>query len=339
MNRFLSFAYKYKLHHVLLWVAYFVFWVVPYAGTFPLVGLILATGIYFIFTAPSFYITSYYLIPKFLYKRHVAGFFIRWLVMLGLLTTGLGFGLYFYFNAINNTAFGQNFYTYFWIAFISISTMTGLLSGAKLLVDKYRTDRQAKAVEQQRLETELQYLKAQVNPHFLFNTINSVYILIKKDPDKAAETLITLSDLLRFQLYDCSEDFITIEQELNYISNYLALERIRKGDRVAVEFVVEETVRNFSIAPFLLIPFIENCFKHVSNGAKQDNQIKIHLAKRDTTFHAYFWNTTDHHTTHEVGGIGLNNVKRRLELLYPQRYVLEHRADEHTYEVNLTLTV
>jgi LytS/YehU family sensor histidine kinase len=203
-------------------------------------------------------------------------------------------------------------------------------------VEYFRADRTEAAVRGKRIEAELQYLKAQVNPHFLFNAINSVYFLIKKDPEKASETLIKLSDLLRFQLYDCSSDTIGIDQELVYLENYMALEKLRRGERVTVEYRREGELRGFQLAPLMLIPFLENAFKFVSSHTDRPNIIRVVLSREGEMFRASFFNTYEKLQRNGVGGIGLKNVTRRLELLYP-KYTLDVRDEHDTYSVTLTI--
>jgi LytS/YehU family sensor histidine kinase len=221
---------------------------------------------------------------------------------------------------------------------MGIVMMVGLLSAAKLIFEKIRTERANRLRDKQRLESELQFLKAQVNPHFLFNAINSIYFLIKKNPDQAAATLIKLSDLLRFQLYDCSDEKIAIEKELEYLHNFIALEKIRKGEKIKVNVEQHGNLSGFELSPFLLIPFVENAFKHVSTGQKE-NIISIILQRENNTLTARIENTTEKKVAQVVGGIGLQNVRRRLELLYPDLHKLDIHENDAEYAVSLSLTI
>jgi LytS/YehU family sensor histidine kinase len=305
---------------------------------YPLGTLLLTIFIYFVFTATAFYITSYYLIPKFLNTRRYALFFLLLSASLITLALGLAVSLYFHFTSLDHKEdYSQNTVGYLWGSIISILTMTGLLSGAKLLADKIKADRKARLEEQQQLKTELQYLKAQVNPHFLFNAINSVYILIKKDPKQAEETLIKLSDLLRFQLYDCSGDRILIEKEIEYLQNFISLEQLRRGERVKVRFKTQGKFDGYLVAPFLLIPFLENAFKYVSNYPDKPNTVEAKLEYANGRLSASFVNSVDGTPDRAVGGIGLKNVKRRLELIYPGKYELTIGHNPESYSVNLSI--
>lgn len=331
--------YRLKAHHVLLWLCYYGFFYGIYAqyyqSTWLLLGII---SIYFVFNAGAFYVTTYYLFPKFLQSGKYILFFVLSLSTLVVLSLGLTYSLRFTFTTWM-PQYAEQYPIFFQFAFLSVVTMTGLLAGLKLIVDKIRQDRKNRELDKQRLEGELQYLKAQVNPHFLFNTINSVYFLIRKDQDKAAETLIKLSDLLRYQLYDCSADMIAVEKEIAYLDNYIALERVRRGDKVKVSINNEGVLTGFMLAPFMLIPFIENAFKHVSTTLATGNWINISLRKEGSSFVLEVSNSKESADCDEVGGIGLKNVRRRLELLYPKKHTLEMKDESVTYRVRLSLEI
>jgi len=331
--------YRLKLHHVLLWICYFNFWAAVYKHQYnSMLFLYFVIFVYFMFNAGTFYAVVYYLVPKYFNTHRYGTFFMAFLATVLGMSVGLAVTLYLIFKAHNNPY--ANYYgSIFMMSLSSNGTILAGLGAAKLFVDRMRNQRHLRAVEHQRLESELQYLKAQVNPHFLFNAINSVYFLIKKDPDKASETLIKLSDLLRFQLYDCSDEKIAIEKELEYLQNYMALEKIRKGDKLTVHYTCEGTLSGFQVAPFLLIPFLENAFKYVSNGGDKRSEIRFTLSQRDGQLTAIFYNTHNPAPKADVGGIGLKNVKRRLELLYPGRHELHIQEAPDAYTVTLTLTL
>lgn len=176
-------------------------------------------------------------------------------------------------------------------------------------------------VQLEKLNTELEYLKAQMNPHFLFNSINTIFFQINKDNTEARETLGKFSDMLRYQLYECNSAEIAIEKELGYLKNYVELQKLRRNANDVVEFSVNEELKDFLFPPMLLIPFIENAFKHVSNFTDTPNEITIRLEKHGQQVRLRVVNTTDH-SEKENGGIGMKNVKRRLELLFPNRHTL-----------------
>jgi two-component system LytT family sensor kinase len=332
--------YKYKAHHVLLWILYFVFWVLMYIQLYPSIwGLIIVVSVYFVFQAAAFYATAYYLFPRFLYKQRFILFFLLFAILVIALAAGQGYVLYLLF--VDKPGVPKEYTSFsnmFIYSLMSIVTMVGLLGGTKLIIEKLRNDRINRVRDQQRLESELQYLKAQVNPHFLFNAINSVYFLIKKDPDKAAETLIKLSDLLRFQLYDCSDEKISIEKEIEYLGNFITLEKIRRGEKVNVQVDMNGSLSGFQISPFMLIPFVENAFKHVSSANGQ-NKIWIKLYREGDLLQVNVENTAEKEAPGLVGGIGLKNVKRRLEILYPDSHRLRIQEGADKYAVHLSLKI
>jgi two-component system, LytTR family, sensor kinase len=336
--KFWNTLYRFKAHHVLLWIAYFAFWMVYYGPYYPSkLGLFKVTCLFF-FNAGSFYIIGYYLFPRYLYKRKYLLFALWSIVIVLLFSSGLAISVYQIFSRVMPELV-SNRVALFQLSLLSIITMSGPLSTIKLVIDKVKLDKITCQLDQQWLESELQYLKAQVNPHFLFNAINSVYFLIKKNPDVAAETLIKLSDLLRFQLYDCSGEHIPIEKEMEYLKNFIDLEKIRKGERIKVEVTKEVGLSGFHIAPFLLITFLENTFKHVSTYSDKENEISIQFKREGDKFIASFVNTADNLKQSEVGGIGLKNVTRRLELLYPTKHKLDVKEEPGVFSVHLSITI
>ncbi len=330
-----------KIHHFLFWIGYFFFWVFVYKGFYEDIQLLYkVTGIYLFAHAFIYYFTYYYLASKIFKNKSgfllvISFFATAFLVAIGMyniMKWGLDLDLEGLFNAHA---------TQIIFVFASSNIFTpGILLAVKSFLENKKNLRHAEAMEKQRLETELQYLKSQVNPHFLFNTINSIFVLIKINPDKASETLIMLSNLLRSQLYEFSADTIDIEKELEYLENYIELEKIRKGNRLSLEFEKEGSLEGFQLAPLMLIPFLENCFKHLSTHTDKPNVVKIKIKRNTEGLEAMFYNTFDPSSRTNsgvVGGIGLANIKRRLELVYPNRYSLHIEKGKEDFKVNLKL--
>lgn len=325
-----------KIHHILFWMAYYAFWIQAYRAAYKNINdLYIVTAVYLVFNAANYYTITYWVTPRFYNRRQYGRFFIWLVIIIVLASAGLALSLIGTMKLVG-IDYQFAFSALFLYVLMSNITILGAATALKQLMARFRADRVEKVAREKHVEAELQYLKAQVNPHFLFNAINSVYFLIKKDPDKASETLIKLSDLLRFQLYDCSDETIPIEKELEYIGNYIALEKLRKGERVTVEYTQEGNLSGFPIAPFMLIPFLENAFKFISNYTDRQNLIRITLRRGETFFQATFFNMYENLPRNEVGGIGLKNVTRRLELLYPD-YTLNVHDENETYSVTLTI--
>ena len=188
-------------------------------------------------------------------------------------------------------------------------------------------------------KTELKYLKAQLNPHFLFNGINSVYHLIGKNNSSAKDTLMQFSGLLRYQLYESTEAFIRLEKELDYVRQFIRMEEVRKGDDIDLSYRIDFENASEKIAPLLMTPFIENAFKHVSHhDDSSENKIAIDIFEYDKKLQLEVSNTCDPSAgNNDFGGVGLTNVKRRLELLYPDKHQLEIVETESTFLVKLKI--
>ena len=189
-------------------------------------------------------------------------------------------------------------------------------------------------------KSELKYLKAQLNPHFLFNGINNVYHLIGKNNELAKDTLLQFSGLLRYQLYE-SGTHILLEKELDYVSQYIKIEETRRGSDIQLQYDIEFENPTKKIAPLLLIPFIENAFKHCSNHTDDTmNIVRIKIKEIGGKLALHCTNSFDD-LIHEnpVGGIGLNNVKRRLSLLYPDTHKLDIRRENTHFIVDLVINL
>ena len=227
----------------------------------------------------------------------------------------------------------NNFVTQFFLVLASI--------GLKSVFDYMRLQKKMADVAREKAEAELNFLKSQINPHFLFNSLNSVYFLIDKKNADARQALNKFSDMLRYQLYECNDAKIPIEKEITYLKDYVALQKLRREPYDDVQFTCSENVREFLIEPLLLMPFVENSFKHLShfsNGKR--NVVKISADRSDGEFSFSVVNTIEHKGNRDpVGGIGLKNVKRRLELLYNGRHELQVGENGDLFKVELKIKI
>ena len=219
----------------------------------------------------------------------------------------------------------------------------GVSSVGKIMTDWIAENRKKQEVENETMQSELRFLKSQINPHFLFNTLNSLYALTLKKSDKAPDIVIKLSEMMRYMLYECNEPEVPLRKEINYLRNYLDLERLRQREGIDITLDVKGQVVDQQIAPLLLIPFLENSFKHGINAALKGGFVHATLEVEHRAIRFGLENTKGDtmprspDTARPSGGIGLVNVRRRLELLYPQRYELEIRETPGTYAVRLAL--
>jgi len=222
-----------------------------------------------------------------------------------------------------------------------VLVMSSLLS-FQFVKDKMQTQMMLENAEKEKISTELEFLKAQINPHFLFNSLNNILFLVDKSNRDARETLLRFSEMLRYQLYDCSADRIEIEKELQYIRNYIEIQMLRKTAQYDCNLKVTDHVKNFQIAPLLLIPFIENAFKHISNHSTGKNSITIEMDYTNGQFVFFIANDKDNVSPvsiNESKGIGLANVRRRLDLLYENKYSLETVNGENHFSVMLKIDI
>ncbi len=191
-------------------------------------------------------------------------------------------------------------------------------------------------------EAELQLLKGQLNPHFLFNTLNNLYGLAVTKSDKLPDLMLKLSDLLRYGLYDTQSQWVPLSNEVQYIQNYITLEKLRLEERTLIDLDIEGEIDQQRIAPMLLIVFLENAFKHFGASGDQLPQIKIKLSIRETVLQFSCYNSKDDQIKESprqqnTSGIGLANVRKRLDLLYPKRYQLGIQNEDTSFRIFLEL--
>lgn len=200
-------------------------------------------------------------------------------------------------------------------------------------------EKEAVQMRNEKLETELKFLKSQINPHFLFNALNNIYTLTILKSDAAGENLLRLSEMLRYMIYDCNAETVALKKEIAYIRNYTDLKLLKDSRGMNVELALDESRPELKVAPMLFIPFIENAFKHSKIEDLDKGWIKIDLKTLDRSVDFTVSNSVPEgkYTKDASGGIGLDNVKRQLELLYPGRYQLEIGGDENQFSVNLKI--
>lgn len=198
-----------------------------------------------------------------------------------------------------------------------------------------------KEVENERLIAELNFLKAQINPHFLFNTLNNLYYLAYSKSENTTEVIAKLSQMMRYMIYESNHPKVLLSKEIEYMMNYISLERLRLNDQVPIKFEVVGSPGNVRITPLIFITFLENAFKHGVNNSNPNAwvNISIQLKGNECIYTVENSKTTDSTEVVEKSGIGLQNVKRRLELSYPGLYTLEtsDTADKYFVKLNLTL--
>jgi two-component system, LytTR family, sensor kinase len=209
----------------------------------------------------------------------------------------------------------------------------------KTIKDKITTDNLAREKERENLKTELSLLRSQVNPHFMFNVLNNMVALARKQSDLLEPSLIKLSSLMRYMLYDTAEQSASLEKETEYLQSYIDLQKQRFGKKIAINFTVNTIDKAYEIEPMLLIPFVENAFKH-GTGMITDAQIDIDLRAENSVLYFTVKNKYDaasQEIKDEAKGIGLANVKRRLELLYANKHELKINNEDNIFSVSLKI--
>lgn len=332
---------RWRLYHFLFWAAFFVVWITLRIDDYPdLTPTVLAGLLKVLSLAGAVYFTNYVLIPKFLYKKRYFTFLVVFTVLVGV--TGfvvikvLNWILLPYASTIThwpNATLNSQLYD----VYIPLFFMVGAAAGIKFYIDQIRTLHHLQSALRAGAEQELQFLRSQINPHSLFNSLNTIYFLIHKENHLARETLLRFSDLLRYQLYECNTEKIDIAKEIAYLENYIALQRLRHDKQYDIQFEHSPDVKDFDIAPLLLMPFVENAFKHISHQAA--NSVHIQMARENGQFTFTVENTCEPRPQRTTGGIGLSNVKRRLELLYNGKHALQIVPGADQFAVTLTLQV
>ena len=323
------------------WIGLYIFWVIIFQKrAFSFSRTATVEFCYLLFIAGNYYLNVYYTIPVFLYRKKYAGFLS--LMLAGILVAALlrvPLAMFLNQNLFMVQKPRPGFSTLFVNSFLNIFIWVVCIVAGKLIIDRFHFQQHVDQLEKQKEQAELDFLNAQFNPHFLFNSINSIYGHIDKHNTTARNMLLTFSDMLRYQLYDCNSKAISIEKEMNYIRNYVALQKARKEENVKIDLHIAENVGGFSIAPLLFIAFVENSFKYVGSNDDTENRVLISLIREGNTFYFNCRNTKEMNLAGngEHKGIGVANARRRLQLLYPKEHELEITDTTDYYEVNLKI--
>lgn len=348
---------RYKLYHIPFWMLYnYVLWALYTGSAYEAAhemyfsALWVKALFYTIFPAFAVYFNLYFLIPRYLQKGQY-GLYIFFLALIIIASSFLIVPGYF----VSAWLAGSNAKKFFGITsdlngFYNAakteplkSTIAAITLGMSIKLTKnwIETQRRQQALEKEKLETELKFLKYQFNPHFLFNSINSIFFLIHKNPDMASASLAKFSELLRHQLYECNDEQIPLSKEVTYLENFIELEKLRQNPNLQVNVNIDEGYSSgIGIAPFILMTFVENAFKHVSKHKTEPNWINIDLALTGMQLNFRVSNSAAKNGSRDVvsyGGIGLKNVQRRLDLVYPDQYQLDIQDNTDSFSIKLEL--
>lgn len=201
-----------------------------------------------------------------------------------------------------------------------------------------KTSEEKKALENATLKAEINQLKSQINPHFLFNTLNSIYSLAHHNPEKTQQAVLKLSEIMRYMIYDATAEKIPLHKDIHYLTSYIELQRLRLSDKITINYEVKGELQGITIAPMLLSTFVENAFKH-GISYMHASSINIIIQVFDKTLTLLVSNPVLNGQKSEAGGVGLQNAKRRLELMYPGNYWLYIEQDTQLFAVNLKINL
>jgi hypothetical protein len=331
------------LQHIIFWVAHVVFYATLW-GSFEdnydvtffeelvyLPGKILFT-----------YFTLYILLPHYLLPGKSTQFFFWFLV--GSIITGIAQRYLSYliiYPRLYPDALATPFFYFPKIIKLSVMMypVTFVAVAIKLLKYWFANKQAQQILTQEKLQAELKFLKTQIHPHFLFNTLNNLYALTLKKSDKAPEMVLKLSELINYMLYECTSDEVALSKEIKFIQNYIDVEKMRYGDKLDIELRITGEVSDRKIAPLILLPFVENCFKHGASETLQQSWVKVSIDAQPHVMIIKVENSKspENGVTQRKEGIGIQNVKRRLDLLYPEKHSLKILNGEETFLVVLTL--
>jgi sensor histidine kinase YesM len=289
------------------------------------------------------YSVIYFLYPTYLYKGKIWGF--TFLFLLFLFTASI-------LQRITDNLIILDYFLKDWNkaptfdlvqivrSAVNMGAVLAIPMTVKLMEYLSKVQQREQMLAKDKLEAELVFLKNQVQPHFLFNTLNSLYSLILKKSDRSLDVILKLSELLRYMLYETNSARVDLQKELDCIKSYLDLEKIRYGNRIDLSFNFWGEIAGKNIAPMIILPFIENSFKHSTKGFDGTAWITIELGIKENELVLKIENNVSSSSSDQnsiVGGIGLQNVKRRLSLIYPEKHELKIEATEESYGVHLNL--
>ncbi len=333
-----------NLHAILnsiFWVCMYLFWLGFNQPAMPSLPVnIFFTLVDFICFLSIALVTSYLLIPKFLYKRKYLKFALSYFAILCCITTIMVYLNYLILKPYRSSQDYQPFS--FEIKDLAGSYLLAFfLSSAssifKLVNDFYKNQSTITRLNEEKLKSELELLKIQVNPHSFFNILNTIYFQIDQDKEAAKKCVLLFSKMFRYQLYECDSETVSLDKEIEFLNNYIQISKTRYDPDYEINFEVKKN-GNPSIAPFLLFPLVENSFKHVSQHINKPNAINVLVDYTDKELNCSITNTADMVATNGKG-IGLKNLNRRLELLYKGRYKLVSHHEKGIYQTQLSISL
>jgi LytS/YehU family sensor histidine kinase len=296
-----------------------------------------------IFLTPITIVTTYffthYLIPSYLNKKLYFKFFLysAYTIILSVYLTMIVIFIIFIFVVNLNVQLA-----YFKAAFLLIGIYIPVIAGIAIRLYHILQQSEEKNLKllQQKTEAELKFLKSQIEPHFLFNTLNNIYSLTLDKSEKAPEVVLQLSELLSYIIYDCTHATISLGRELEQLENYISLEQLRYDQRVTITRDIQPGLENLDIMPLILLPLMENCFKHGVKASARKSWIQISLKKQDGRVVIRINNSLPQNKEKgKQGGIGLENLKNRLKMFYGENHNLTITKNETSFNIEVIISL
>lgn len=328
------------IYHIAFWIFTWVFYVYTYIRYEEMnIYTFLVSLSNLIVAMATIYTLNYYVIPKFLLKQKYLKFIVYLIITL-LLSFYFQLLLTFWFFIRLITTMLPMFPGMLDVVYLFLNMYFIVLLGISIKLFKRWNfkEKQEQELQKEKVEAELKMLKTQINPHFLFNTLNSIYVLAMKNSTNTADTVLKLSDILDFILYKNDAEWVLLSDELNIVKNYVELEKIRFGDRATID--LNESIKNkdYMIPPMIIIPLVENAFKHGVAKSMEKSWIKINVDENTTALTIEISNSRKIvDPEKESKGIGLVNVKRRLEILYKENFEFIKTENTYTFTVKLII--
>lgn len=323
---------------LLIWIAITIFLFVPSSYFLSTIDAVITSAITALFFFLIGLTNELWIFPRFYMKNRRKFIIVNLLVSLGYTLILLLVDFYIFPHKPKENVRDIPIYfpilrSFTMVMFVNIVSITLLLANEL----KSNAEREKK-LKEEKLGTEIKLLKAQINPHFIFNALNNIYSLTYTKSEMAPESVLKLSEMLRYVFYDCSNDHVKLGAEVEYVSNFIAFQQMKSEHEQIIQFNYNGVKKDIEIAPMIFIPFIENAFKYSKIEEYIDAYVKIELTTDDNFLNFNIKNTIPYQGKSLPGnGLGINNVRQRLDILYPNKYELHIQENNATYSVNLKI--
>lgn len=284
------------------------------------------------------YLNLHIFLPKYLIKKRYGAYAAA--ILLSVMAYLIIQSLYdwYLYGYIFGPLYRSNMYESLYYNFFSTLWYLGLMLSLKLSIDWYSQQLLIQRITVEKLNAEVDFLRAQVNPHFLFNILNNLYALTLKKSEQAPDVVLKLSSMMEYMLYDSNDDKVLLDKELEYLQNYVALERLRFGNEALITFNIANVPSGLTIAPLLLLPLVENAFKHGLSRQTANSELNIDIAFNDIVLTVKVENTRPLAPAEPLkGGIGLSNLRKRLALLYRGKHDLQLKDEPDRFSALLII--